>query len=228
MLTASLLFIVAMALLVGLGTWQFQRGLEKADIDRKLQKGEKVIQLGHAPENWSSLDYQQASLSGDWLTDRAFLLENRIYQGVPGYEVLVPFRLSGGDTIMLVNRGWISGEAADGLDLSGSGKRGPAGVLYQPEPGFTLGDTVSGERTWPQPILYLDIPALSRRLELALEPAILVLNSDHVDSFQQLWRPTSIPASRHFGYAVQWWGLALTLLIFGVIWRRRANNRSNL
>jgi len=78
-------------------------------------------------------------------------------------------------------------------------------------------DFETGETRWPQKILYLDIGALSERLGRGVEPAVLVLDPAHPLAHPRLWRPTAMPASRHYGYAVQWWGLALALLILASI-----------
>ena len=215
-----------MTILLGLGTWQLMRGMEKAAIEEKFQSEAGTMDIDRAPVSWSSLDYHSARVSGQWLPGREFLLENRIYQGEPGYEVLVPYRLSGDNAVLLVNRGWMSLDAVERSGIAPASAESPTGVLYRPQTGFTLGDTVSGPRVWPQAVLYLDLPSLSQRLGMQLEPVVLVLEQGHPASFQPLWRPTSIPASRHYGYAAQWWGLGLTLLVFGVIWRRKVKPRS--
>ncbi|MGI9316924.1 MAG: SURF1 family cytochrome oxidase biogenesis protein, partial [bacterium] len=105
-------------------------------------------------------------------------------------------------------------------------KNPPAGQLYMPQMGFTIGQTFIGNVSWPLVILYYDFEALSEAVEYRLAPAVLVLDSDHADGFIRTWQPSIIPASRHYGYAVQWWGLTLTLLIFGLIWRRNARTKN--
>ena len=216
-LAAMVLYAVALSILLLLGAWQLLRGQEKAQIESRLADDGGPQEISARPQDWADLDYRRANLSGNWLPDREFLLENRIRQGVPGFEVLTPFELAGDRAVLLVNRGWIGIGADTGGVAPGDG---PGGVLYRPEPGFTLGSTLSGEPRWPQTVLYLDIAALSERLGRRLEPAVLVLDPSHPAAHPRLWQPTTLSADRHYGYALQWWGLALALLILGLIWYR--------
>ena len=225
-LVALTLFAIALTILLVLGAWQMLRGQEKAQIESRIAAGGKSLEISARPRDWAELDYRRANLSGSWIPDREFLLENRIYRGMPGFEVLTPFELAGDGAVLLINRGWIAAGGDRGAAVLDPPGDSPGGVLYRPEPGFTLGETVSGETRWPQTVLYLDIGAIARRLGRGIEPAVLVLDPEHPLAHPRLWRPTAMPASRHYGYAVQWWGLALALLILGLIWRRKPNTRN--
>lgn len=218
------LFLIGLAVLFTLGAWQLKRGLEKADIASvSNDQDTQARQITHAPARWQDLNYRPVILEGQWVLDRTFLLDNRLLQGRPGYEVLMPYKLSGDDTVLLVNRGWIEKPASGPLRLPQPGADNPIkGQLYLPQKGFTLGETFTGNVSWPLIILYYDFESLSQALEAKIQPVVLVLDSGHPDSFVRIWQPATIPASRHYGYAVQWWGLALTLFIFGMIWRRKA------
>ncbi len=218
------LFLIALAVLFTLGAWQLRRGLEKAEIaTASSDEGGQTQHITNAPPRWQDLNYKSVILEGHWIEDRTFLLDNRLLQGRPGYEVLMPFELSGDNTVLLINRGWIEKPASAKLKPPQPGVNEPIkGQLYLPQKGFTLGETFVGDVSWPLIILYYDFESLSQALETRLAPAVLVLDSEHHDSFVRIWQPATIPASRHYGYAMQWWGLALTLLVFGLIWRRKA------
>lgn len=217
-----LLFSCALAILLGLGTWQLVRGLEKAKINDQVATGRQTEKrLLAQPDNWADLDYSLAIFAGNWREEKSFLLANRLLQGRPGYEVLTPWEFPDGSWI-LVNRGWRSDTETKNFGITKvQSDQPPSGQLYRPSKGFTLGQTWSGEIDWPLEVLYYDMPALSRALEHSLAPAVLVLNQQHPDSFVTIWRPTTITPERHYAYAAQWWGLALTLIVFGLIWRRK-------
>ena len=222
-----LLFSIALAILFFLGGWQFQRGQEKANIERlgSLSDSQYAI-IDEAPVNWETLAYQSAALHGRWLGQRYFLMDNWLHKGQPGYEVLVPFELSADGTIMLVNRGWVSRRGASNLTLPDSEQeRVVRGQLYLPQKGFTLGSTYSGEVRWPLTILYYDMAVLSKALGSNIDAAVLVLDPSDGQSLVRIWQPGNVAPARHYGYAVQWWGLALTLIIFGFIWRRSADSK---
>ncbi len=218
-----LLFFAGLSLLLSLGGWQWRRGVEKAAIETVLENSnDHYITINRAPPNWDAMAYRQVRLQGRWLDDRNFLLANRIHNGRPGHEVFTPFQLRDG-AMLLINRGWIATEAEPNPAPPNTEARGQ---LYPPQKGFTLGAPwhapPPGQAQWPKVIQYFDAPALSAALGSTLQPAALALDPGHPAAFTPIWQPYIITATRHFAYAAQWWGLAATLLVFGVIWRRRS------
>ena len=234
-------FFVSLSLLLALGGWQCRRGFEKAAIEKLLaHTPNQILTIDRAPQNWHDLAYRRVRLQGDWLTHATFLLANRVHRGQVGYEAFSAFRLAGDASVMLVNRGWVGRDlrhensAIDGFqkDLN-TGQQNPAsihdqlrgqlrGQLYVPQAGFTLGAAYRAQEGWPKVIQYWDAAQMEAPLGTALQPAALALDSDHPAAFTSIWRATTMTSSRHFAYAAQWWGLALTLIVFGFIWRRQA------
>ncbi|MGR3913235.1 MAG: SURF1 family protein [Gammaproteobacteria bacterium] len=219
------LFFICLSLLLSLGIWQGRRGLEKA-ADERARASPHYITLERAPPDWRGIEHRRVRMRGDWLAP-VFLLDNRVHRGRLGYEVLALFQLAGDRAMLLVNRGWVGRADAPGV----AAVRAPAhvmGELRLPEKGFTLGPAYRAQPGWPKVIQYFDAAALSAVLaredgvDSALQPAVLALDAAHPAAFARISRPREFGAARHFGYAVQWWGLAATLLVFGVIWRRRA------
>jgi len=217
------LFVSGVALLFTLGCWQLFRGLEKADLQEQLARGAtRMISLEAAPEDWNTLQFSTVTLRGKWLADRTLLMENRLVSGRPGVEVLTPFALAGDGSILLVNRGWLAKPGIDQYAAVPPPRNAQAveGQITLPRKGFTLGQTYQQPVSWPLPILYYDFSALAEAIGTPIQPASLVLSSSSPHSFQRIWAATNMPPSRHYGYAAQWWGLTLTLLVFGIVWRR--------
>lgn len=241
-------FFVGLGLLVWLGSWQWGRGVEKGRVEGLLAESHYSITLASAPQDsaWGELAYRRARLRGEWLTPpRApvFLLANRTYRGRVGYVVLSPFQLAHDRAILLVNRGWVAqaenggnweagagldvGELVGGLPHSGEGGVGVteiSGRLYVPQKGFTLGEAyveAGGADSPIKVVQYFDGAVLAGLLGAELQGVALALEGGEVGAFTPHWRGRVLSAARHFGYAVQWWGLAITLGVFGVIWRRR-------
>jgi surfeit locus 1 family protein len=48
-------------------------------------------------------------------------------------------------------------------------------------------------------------------------PMQLLLDANNTDGFLRDWRPTVMGPERHLGYAVQWFGLAVTLMIIYIV-----------
>ena len=242
-------FFLSLSLLLSLGGWQWHRGLEKAAIEKLLETQKNPAQnqyttIDRAPPNWSDLAYRQVRLEGGWRTDRPkgeFLLANRIHRGRLGYEVFSPFQLAGDGATLLVNRGWIERADASATNTLTTPSTTPpttdvpehagshvevGGQLYLPKKGFTLGRAYNEQPdappAWPRVIQYFDAAALSAALGTALQPAALALDSNHPAAFVRIWQAYTMTATRHYAYAAQWWGLAITLIVFGIIWRRQS------
>ena len=66
---------------------------------------DKVVPLGAQPLS-SVAQFQRVSLQGRFDAAHQFLLDNRSYEGRPGYEVLTPLLRTAGD-VALIDRGWV-------------------------------------------------------------------------------------------------------------------------
>lgn len=222
----AILYCLGLMLLSGLGTWQINRGLSKDNVLSLVNNKHKDYpQLSELPENSSSANYQQATLAGQWYDKQFFLLDNRIYKGQAGYEVLTPFQLPDNQHL-LINRGWIPRSQTDNIPLPESAEL--TGTLYLPKKGYTIGEAIHSDQLidniWPKTSLYMDPAAFSAALKQPLSPLILVLDETHPDSLIRIWKPVVIEPERHYAYALQWYGLAVVFIIFGVIWYRHANS----
>ena len=218
-----ILYVMGLSLLSGLSVWQYQRGIEKQRIAATSEQASHKT-LSASPEDWGEYVYRKSNIEGMWLDSRSFILENRIFKQRVGFEVFTPFRLSADKKWLLVNRGWIA-TAEEAVVPVNSGTVSLAGVLYLPEKGVAIGesilpDVVSSEQ-WPKKSLYIDLQVMSEVLGTQIEPAVLVLDDTDPSAFVRIWKATVLPATKHFGYAFQWLGLAITFLIYGVIWLRR-------
>ncbi len=232
------LYFTALGILVWLGGWQLVRGLEKQAIDRQLAAGgDNRVRLDRSGEDWRALHHRQVELDGRWLPERVFLMENRVYNGLVGHEVWVPFVLEEDDTVMLVNLGWsteVEALPGTGMSTAGDSTDGSTGAadrvtvrgqLTIPEAGFTLGPAFTDSSAWPRRIQYFDRDALGQALGLSISAAVLVIDSDESQALTRIWKPYTMSATRHIGYAVQWWGLAVTLIVFGIIWLRSSRQQ---
>jgi len=239
-LAAYLMFFAALALLLALGNWQWRRGADKAAVEAQLARADSIT-LARAPADWRAVEWRRARLRGSWVTGADFLLANRVYRGRVGFEVFSAYRLAGDGAVLLINRGWV--DAADVATVDdGVGYGDHAGVavdaaaadamvqgrLYRPQKGFTIGPAhdPTGARSGGLPVFQYFAPAaFSAVFGGEVQPAALALDADQPAAFTVIWQPATVPAARHYGYAVQWWALATTLLVFGIIWRARGRRR---
>ena len=218
-----MVYVCSLALLLSLGFWQVERARQKETLLSLASSKDKEPQLiQQAPPDWNTLNYQSVRLQGQWLPEQSFLLDNRVYEHQVGYELLTPLRLRDGSLVM-VNRGWLPREGASAALARPSELA--TGVLYLPSRGFSIGDAITAGSEWPVVSLYLDLDAFSVRLQHALQPVVLVLDKADGNALIPIWKPVTFGPERHWGYAAQWFGLALVLMIFGVIWARKSRRR---
>jgi surfeit locus 1 family protein len=220
-LTGALLFAQA-------GRWQWHRAAEKRNFAAAFAAGTRhTAPLGAHPT--SALPrYARVSARGSYDFSHQFLLDNIINAGKAGYEVLTPFRLEGGRTL-LVNRGWVplpqgrrdalpdvapaagSVAAADGAEINGR-------LDALPVAGLASGSVPpSGDGNWPKRTSFPALAQLGAALGKAVEAQQLLLAADQPQGYLRNWQPASagFGPERHMSYAIQWWGLgALSLFLF--------------
>lgn len=218
--------------LVGLGFWQLDRAAQKqalqAEYDRRQTDTPVGIDARLQPAE--ELRYYRVEARGRYLPQYHILLDNRIHRGQVGYEVLTPLRLEGGDTAVLVNRGWV----ALGVDrehlpaiATPDGVVQVTGVAVVPHAdGFHLGGPTPPGSGWQPVWEYLDLGAYAQRVPLALQPVVVLLDPDSAaGGFAREWARLDAGIATHQGYAFQWFTLAAALVtIYIVVNTRRIDD----
>jgi surfeit locus 1 family protein len=221
--------LLAVALFVRLGFWQWQRGAEGQREWQRFARGAEEVRTLDSEALASVPLYQRVSVTGTLDEKHQFLLDNRSYQGRPGYEVLTPLR-RGADLTLLVDRGWVpfSGSRAQLPRISLDSDApvtltGRSGLL--PSPGLALGHAPPGG-AWPKVTAFPSMAELAGALGNALEPRILLLDPAAPHGYVRDWQPPGMSPLRHFSYAIQWWSFAaLVLLVWGVMALRGKRGR---
>jgi surfeit locus 1 family protein len=221
----TLATIVLLGLFVGLGRWQWARGEAKQTVWAEYQRNAAATPLiGRVDE---APRFSRVQLHGSFEPERQFLLDNRSHLGRPGYEVLTPFLTDGGRRI-LVNRGWVpfSGyrDRLPDVSLAGVGPFSITGRLEDlPASGLASGrappELASG---WPRLTSFPTFGELESVLGERLEHRVLLLDPESPGGYLREWKPPGLDPSRHFSYAIQWWGFAAVLLVlyFGLNFRK--------
>lgn len=218
---ATLVVLVGLALLTWLGTWQLERAAQsRAQFEAYARGDAPPVALPPAASAATALPrYARVRLSGHYLTERQFLLDNMTHEGVAGYRVLTPFVTAGGDTV-LVDRGWLpvgpSRAALPPVEVSGGTRELTGRLDALPRPGIELA-AGSGSGGWPRVVGFPKLAELGAALGRPLYPQLVLLDAAEPDGYLREWRPGGLPPERHVGYALQWYALALTLLVGYVI-----------
>lgn len=213
-------YIILTVILTGLGSWQLSRSEEKRqflELETARLHSDKTSLSELLSLTIEQLQYRQVELKGYYDQTQQFLLDNRIHNGKPGFFVLTPFIVDGNSAI-LVNRGWLPAELTRTKlpdvtikqveqVISGRINRFPSVGIKIKE-----GEIPSGH--WPSIIQWVDAKSLADTLNYQLMPFQLELDADQPDGYLREWKiATPISPEQHIAYALQWFGLALTLSI---------------
>ena len=213
---------------ISLAFWQVDRAEQKNNL-LSIHKGRAEaapislsLVKGNYAEDGNQLerpDYVRVNIDGKYDNQTTLLLDNRVSNGRPGYDVISPFQALNGQWI-LVNRGWI----AAGLNRkilpeipTINSQVNLTGYLYR-SPGrqFMLGDDqwVKGESRVV--IQSLDHQIISERLGIKFYNFSLRLNSEEIGALKTGWPIVNVKPGKHIGYAFQWSALALALIILAI------------
>ncbi len=212
---------VLCALFIFLGRWQWHRGNQRQEAwDRFSRGAEKVLSLGSRPLA-EVPQFQRVSVAGRFDAAHQFLLDNRSYEGRPGYEVLTPLVRASGN-VALVDRGWVpfSGlrERLPGVAIKSHDEITVTGrVSVLPSAGLQSGRAApSSQAPWPKVTSFPTMNELSQAFGGPLERQILLLDSHDPDGYIRDWHPPGLEPTRHWSYAVQWWSFAAVLIFLWV------------
>jgi len=206
--------------MTGLGIWQLERAFWKQEL---VDSNEDRARL--SPVALESLDnfrdaeqYRRVFVRGNYDMDHQLLLDNRTYEGYAGYHVLTPLRLADSDKTVLVNRGWVPLGSSRAVLPDIPGTRGEilvdATFMVPPKKLFRLGAMDEVHEGWPQVVQQIEMNELEQRLGYPLQPLVLLLDKDDEFGFIRDWKAVyGVTPDKHRAYAVQWFTLALVLLL---------------
>jgi cytochrome oxidase assembly protein ShyY1 len=227
----TLATLVLLASFVSLGRWQWHRGETKQDVWAEFEREVAPISLGSTRLS-EVARFARIEIEGRFDPEHQFLLDNRSHQGRPGYEVLTPFITNSGRSL-LVNRGWLPytgfRDRLPDVAMTATATQSITGRVEElPVAGLESGRAPPAESApWPKltsfPTHAELEAALGQELEgRKLESRILLLDAELPGGYLREWRPPGLDPSRHFSYAIQWWGFAVVLLViyFGLNFRR--------
>ena len=225
--------VVLVALGISLGQWQDRRAAQKIALQAKLTERGSGAPLILAPLLMAAddVEYRKVSVAGEFVPSWPLFLDNRPQDGKTGFYLLMPFRIAGSDTHVLVARGWLpryNGEhdrlpefstPSGTVVVTGIAKTSMGKVMQLGQPAMVK----------PQAILQNLEPAqFAAASKLAVQPFFIEQTAavDASDTLARNWPAPSLGVEKHQGYAFQWYALALMALLFFVFtgFRRGTNN----
>ncbi|MES2819260.1 MAG: SURF1 family protein [Pseudomonadota bacterium] len=228
----TLLVVLFLPILIGLGFWQLSRAEEKTTLlaQQQAQREAAPVALADLSPATESA-YRRVRLAGRFDAEHDLLLDNRTQAGQVGVEVLQPFLDQASGLWVLVNRGW----------LPWPDRRNPV-VFDTPQSALSLTAWVyvplgapfqlqgsPPTNAWPRLVTQVQPAELWKQLdrsgfpyELRLEPGPAAFRVD--------WPIVAMSPDKHLGYAVQWFALAAALcgLFIYLIWHTRMEKRTGV
>lgn len=215
--TGYLAFVVIFAMAcVLLAQWQLARRTEAVHANDRV-----IANYDSTPTPIDSVlpeldsfakaqEWQQVLLEGQYLTDEQLLVRTRPFQGSPGFEVLVPFRVSGGD-IFIVDRGWVPvGSAQDTPDSVPAPPAGDVKVVVRLKPGEARVPGRSAPDGQVATIELNDIQTILDKPTYTGAYGLMVREEPGTTDRPKAFPRPVIDEGPHLSYAFQW-------IVFGIL-----------
>lgn len=215
-LVPSLMTLVAVAVLLGLGTWQLQRMQWKSEIIATIERN---VALPVSPLPYDNIDveawhYRKAKVVGRFHHDKEIHLYAASAKGKPGYLIITPLERPNGSFVMF-NRGWVPLDKRNPKTrLAGQveGIQTVVGMGRKPWSQNTfVADNEPQENIW----FYGDLDGMAKFRGI-VHYAPLFLEADETPN------PGGLPLggqsrinikNDHLSYALTWFSLAIALLL---------------
>jgi len=211
----ALLALAATVAMILLGNWQTRRAEHKLALQQRvdaLAQG-PLLSLPSAPVAAGDYVHSRVTVRGEFAPQYTVFVDNRVLRGLPGYHVVTPLKISGGDMHVLVNRGWVAiGPTRAQLPQirTPTGELVLEGLAVVPlEHVYELAqDRSTG------PLVQHLVPAhIAERTGLKLQPIVLQQTSDTPDGLARVWERPDLGVNTHRAYALQWYAMGILIVI---------------
>lgn len=219
---AAPLVLLALAILLGLGTWQVKRLYWKeallADIEeRRNAAPATVAEIEAIAKSGGDIEYRKVSLSGtfDHARERHFFAT---HQGRTGYYIYTPLTLADG-RVLFVNRGFVPFEMKDPAKRSEGQVTGEVkitGLARAPlvaKPSSLLPDNDIAKNIF----YWKDLAAMASSADIAPDRLVKLFVDADAAPNPGGWPQGGVTLidlpNNHLQYAITWYGLAAALVI---------------
>ncbi|MFV1982329.1 MAG: SURF1 family protein [Thiohalomonadales bacterium] len=224
-LLPSVATLLILPILIALGFWQLDRAEQKRVILTAVTEKMNSETLHKIPTEKKIIDaqYQKIKLRGQFDSSHLIYIDNKIVFGKVGYYVVSLFLVSDSNKRVLVNLGWVSmGKSRQDLPsvkipegivtITGRIKTNVGQVFSLSEQSF---DVVG----WPLVVQWISPQQLSSLLKINIQSLMILLDTpkdksnEYEKQFKRDWKYISSSPDMHTSYAMQWFSLALVLVL---------------
>ena len=235
-----MIVFIGLIVLINLGFWQLRRLEQRRALNAEIIAGLNAnpVTLTGEPVNPAQLRRQRVIVTGTLENEENIIIKNRPSRGEAGVELVVPLKISGTDTGVLINRGWIpldqiDPEARRKYDITGEVR--VEGIAYptQPQPSgylIVLDPTLTPGQNRLDDWFRIDTERIQEQLDYPLLP-IFVRQSPGPDPDELPRREENFDLSEgsHLSYAAQWFSFAFILVVVYVslLWQESRKGNKN-
>ena len=228
-----MLALVTAALFAGFGYWQLGRMHEKRtmlDAVQQVLSQRRAQPLTIADDAARRQQYDWVAGDGVFIAAPAVLLDNQQRDGRSGVRAYRLFQPARGGMPVLVELGWLPlpGDRRMPDVAQPSGVWRLEGLLLPPPSAGIASPRLQAQPNGDLLAVSLDLPTLRSALQVpAIAPRILrpdpAAKIGYARDLDIL--PNTLPPERHLGYAVQWFALALAVLVTALVltFRKRSS-----
>ena len=237
-LLSSIIFLLCISLFLSLGFWQLDRAKEKDNIIQLYQERQEA-----APQKLESFFktdikntyYKKYKVTGRYI-NKTFLIDNKIKNKKPGFNVISLFRLNITNEIIVVDRGWIQMKG-DRKNIHKNFKflnnqniekdvQEINGYIFPRDKSYTIGD-ISTDNNWPRLLQAVNFEAIEDTIDEKdsfVSGVVFRLGLENKFGFNRSWEIISMSSAKHLGYAFQWFAMAIALVVLTVLFFKRKRN----
>ncbi len=215
----TLAALAGIALTLALGNWQLGRAAEKAAMAERIASANRdaPIALPRTAGRAEDLAWHHVEASGRFEPKFTVLIDNRILNGVVGYHVVMPLRISGSELYVLVNRGWVAAtnsRATLPQIKTPNGEVQVSGLATLPTRRYLeLSTQVTEGEVWQN----LTLERFRASAPIAIQPVVLQQESESDDGLKRVWSAPDLGIDRHYGYAFQWFAMAAAIVVIYLV-----------
>ena len=214
--------IIFVPITISLGMWQIERANEKkliiANYDKLLVSAPIALQKNQMLNNWQPIE-----TTGTY-EDTVVYEDNAINNGKAGFKVYHLFRNDDG-TFIFIHRGFIERNLIKNnlpeVEIPTEKKLIYGTTLFKQNNTFVKNIEESDSRIIQEFNASLLIDKYPMLKDKYLHPFLFNLDIRDVNKYQPIEKPVNMTASKHIGYAIQWFGLCAALIILTIYAYRR-------
>lgn len=241
---AVVVTLLVFIILARLGYWQISRAEYKEERLAQIEQYQELNVLDLA--NVLTLSEQHdptgitVKVDGIFANPASWLLDNKVVKGKTGYDVLLALQVTGEQTseqkveqkAVLVNMGWVGANYAYRDQLPQftipSGEIAITGFVKAKDlTAFALSNESINEQPWPQRIQQIELEKFEQQSGLTFHPFVVYAQQPNDYGFTHHYQPVVMPPQKHRAYAMQWFLLALAVLVIFIFASRVSTSETN-